>query len=251
MKEAQLKETYSLRVQFREQVQNTPLSFTISPTPTSKKPPKNYYGTKYDQNSVFVMLYLPSTISDTAVKKVFLEFGMVHTVFAGTFKDDLKGIRNGKRHIRLTPHGSKHNLPHQIQFPGDDRFFNVLWAEKIINCKECYSDHMLSVKCEDAMAQQNECPDKEDNVSQTESAVQVMGPSDPEVVTKPSIPPVDHDIVTQNEMPDNPMVPGLEESDHATGPVTTRQLGREDIPDKVSSDSGPILPTLPHKSHLY
>ena len=48
---------------------------------------------------------------------------------------------------------------------------------------------MLSVTCEDAMAQRNECPDKEDNVSPTESAVQVMGPRDPEVVTKPSIPP--------------------------------------------------------------
>ena len=78
LKEADLKETYSLRVQFREQVQDTPLSFTISPTPMSKKPPKNY-GTKYDQNTVFVTLYLPSTISDTAVEKVFLEFGTVHS----------------------------------------------------------------------------------------------------------------------------------------------------------------------------
>ena len=106
---------------------------------------------------------------------------------------------------------------------------------------------MLSVTCEDAMAQRNECPDKEDNVSPTESAVQVMGPRDPEVVTKPSIPPVDHDFVTQNEMPDNPMVPGLEESDHATGPVTTCPLGWEEIPDKVPSDSGPILSTLPER----
>ena len=211
MKEAQLKETYSLRVQFREQAQNTPLNFTIFPTPTSKKQPKNYYGTKHDQNTVFVTLYLPSTISDTAVKKAFLEFGTVHTVFPGRFKDGLQGICNGKRHIRLTPDGSKHDLPYEIQFPGDHRFFNVLWAEKIVTCKECCSTHMLSESCETAMAKRDEYPDKEDNGSQTEFAVQVMGPSDPEVVTKPFIPPVDHDIVTQNEMPGNLMVPGLEE----------------------------------------
>ena len=172
----------------------------------------------------------------------------MHTVFAGTFKnDDLKGIHNGKRHVRLTPTDSKHDLPHHIQFPGDGRFFNVMWAEKIVNCKECLSDHMLSVTCDDAMAQRNKCPDEEENVSQTKSPVQVMGPSDPEVVTKPSIPPVDHDIDTQTEMPDNPMVPGLEGSAHATGPVTTRPRTWEEIPDKVPSDSEHILSALPER----
>ena len=138
MKDAQLKETYSLRVQFREQVQNIPLNFDISPNYLGKKRNRNYYGTKFDPNTVFVTLYLPSTISDTAVKKAFMEFGTVHTVFAGRFKDDLQGICNGKRHIRLTPDRSKHDLPYEVQFPGDERFFNVLWAEKIISCKKCY-----------------------------------------------------------------------------------------------------------------
>ena len=51
-----------------------------------------------------------------------MEFGTVHTVFTGRFKDDLRGICNGKRHIRLTPDGSKHDLPYEVQFPGDERF---------------------------------------------------------------------------------------------------------------------------------
>ena len=71
-----------------------------------------------------------------------MEFGTVHTVFAGRFKDDLQGICNGKRHIRLTPDGSKHDLPYEVQFPGDERFVNVLWTEKIISCKKCYSNHI-------------------------------------------------------------------------------------------------------------
>ena len=169
-----------------------------------------------------------------------MEFGTVHTVFTGRFKDDLRGICNGKRHIRLTPDGSKHDLPYEVQFPGDERFFNVLWAEKIISCKKCYSNHMISKDCETVMAQQDECPDKEYTVPHSEFSVQVMGPSDPEVVTKPTISPVNHVIDTQNEMPDNPMASGLEESNHATRPVITRPVPWEDIPDQVPSDLGPI-----------
>ena len=245
LKEACLKEDYSLRVQFREQVQGNPLNFTISSTPMSRRPPKDYTGTKHDQNTVFVTLYLPSTVSDTAVRRVFQEFGMVHAVSNGTFKGDLRGIRNGKRHVRLTPAGSKHDLPHQVQFPGDGRFFNVLWAEKIVNCKKCLSDHMLSENCDEAMAQRNKYIDEVDNVSQTDSTVQVMGPSDPKAVTNPSTPSVDQDIVTQNVKSDKPMIPDVEEPDHTTGTVITRPVTWEGIPDEVSSDSEPIAPTLP------
>ena len=83
---------------------------------------------------------------------------------------------------------------------------------------------MISEDCETVMGQQDEYPDKEDTVPQSEFAVQVMGPSDPEVVTKPTISPVNHVIDTQNEMPDNPMASGLEESNHATGPVRTHPV---------------------------
>ena len=45
-------------------------------------------------------MYLPTIMSNTAVKKAFVEFGKVYTVFAGQFKDEFKGICNGKRHVR-------------------------------------------------------------------------------------------------------------------------------------------------------
>ena len=70
-------------------------------------------------------------------------------------------MHNGKRHIQLTPHKLKHDLPHVIQFPEDDRFFKVLWAEKIISCKKCFSRHMLSENCKAAQKgliyQEDEC----------------------------------------------------------------------------------------------
>ena len=127
-------------------------------------------------------------------------------------------------------------------------FFYVLWAEKIISCKKCYGNHMISEDCETVMGQQDEYPDKEDTVPQSEFAVQVMGPSDPEVVTKPIISPVNHVFDTQNEMLDNPMASGLEESNHASGPVITRPVRWEDIPDQVPSDLGPISSTLPERA---
>ena len=128
------------------------LTFRILPWYHSKKfqDRQGPRGTRDDPNTIFVTMYLPSTISNTAVQKAFMAFGNVHTVFEGRFKDDLKGIRNGKRHIRLAPNKSKHDLPHEIQFPEDDRFFKVLWAEKIISCKKCFSSHMLSENCKTA-----------------------------------------------------------------------------------------------------
>ena len=69
-------------------------------------------------------MYLPTTVSNIAVKKSFMEFGEVHTVFAGRYKEtDFKGICNRKWHMRLTPFKSKHDLPHEIQFPDDGRYF--------------------------------------------------------------------------------------------------------------------------------
>ena len=65
---------------------------------------------------MFVTIYLPTTISNAAMEEVFMEFGGVYAVFVGRFKDEFKEICNGKRHIRLTPFKSKHDLPHHIKF---------------------------------------------------------------------------------------------------------------------------------------
>ena len=233
LKEDRFKEDYLTGVHFREQVQGHPLNFTISSTPMGKKPPKSQIGTRFDENTVFVTMYLPSTISNIAVKKVFQEFGTVHTVFNGTFKGDLQGIRNGKRHIRLTPDGSKHDLPHRVQFPGDNRYFNVLWKEKIVSCKKCLSEHMISISCDKAF--------EENNVSQPDSTIKVTDPNDPKTVTNPSPPSVDQDTVKS----DKPMVPDVEEPDHVTGPAIPEPVTWDSIPDEVPSDSRPIVPALP------
>ena len=58
----ELKGIYSHEVNFREQMQN-----------------EIFKGTKDDPNAIFVTMYLP--------KKAFVEFGEVHTVFAGRFKE--------------------------------------------------------------------------------------------------------------------------------------------------------------------
>ena len=250
MKSAELKETYLLGVHFCEQVQNISLNFSMSPNYQGPKGRRKYYGTRYDTNTVFVTLYLPSTISNTAVTKGFMEFGTVHTVFAGRFKNDLQSICNGKRHVRLTPHGSKHDLPFEVQFLGDGRFFQVLWTEKIISCKKCTSSHMLSKKCEDVLAQHNEDAVPETEVSEANVAVQALGPGDPGFVTEPTISSVNHaDIGTQNEVPDNnQMVSRLEESNHVTGPVLPRPVDWGDIPDELPSELGPSSSTLPERA---
>ena len=61
-------------------------------------------------------MFFPTTVSDTAVKKAFLEFGEVHHVFDGKFKKPYNNISNDKRHIRNTPYKTKHDLPHEIFF---------------------------------------------------------------------------------------------------------------------------------------
>ena len=61
-------------------------------------------------------MFIPTTVSDTAVKKPFLEFGEVHEVFGGKFKKPYNDISNGKRHIRITPCKTKHDLPNDIFF---------------------------------------------------------------------------------------------------------------------------------------
>ena len=80
-------------------------------------------------------MHLPTTISNTAVKKSFMEFGEVHTVFAGWLKDEFKVICNGKRDVCLTPFKSQHGLSHKIKYGEDDRFFYVIWVEKFFFCK--------------------------------------------------------------------------------------------------------------------
>ena len=68
------------------------------------------------QNVVFVTIFFPTNISDTAVKKTFLEFGEAHELFDSKFKKPYNDISSDKRHIRITAYKTKHNLLHEIFF---------------------------------------------------------------------------------------------------------------------------------------
>ena len=46
--------------------------------------------------SVYITMYLPTTVSDTNVRKAFNHWGVVHDVFQGTYKKDFHEIKNGK-----------------------------------------------------------------------------------------------------------------------------------------------------------
>ena len=61
-------------------------------------------------------MFSSTTVSDTAVKKYFLEFGEVNDVFDSKFKKPNNNISNDKRHISITPYKTKHDLTHEIFF---------------------------------------------------------------------------------------------------------------------------------------
>ena len=138
-----LKEAFPPELNFQEKIQNTKVNFRLV-----HETRKRGFRQGMD-DTVFVTMFLPTLISDAAVKKAFSEFGQVHHVFPGRYKKTpFSSIRNGKRHIRMTPSGSKHDLPHQIRFKEEDRHYHVFWAQKVIFCKRCSTHHELSYKCE-------------------------------------------------------------------------------------------------------
>ena len=83
------KTIYPQELNFREQVQNVILNFRILQKSPSTKGPNRQgtKGSKYD-DTVFVVMYLTTTISNAAVIKDFMEFGEVHTVFPGRYKEE-------------------------------------------------------------------------------------------------------------------------------------------------------------------
>ena len=134
---SELKETYAQETNFQEEIRGIKVNFRIlhNKPEKSRDRHRNYHVN--DEGTVFVTMFLPTLISDAAVKRAFTEFGEVHSVFHGRYKkhEQFQSICNGKRHVHLTPHGSKQDLPHKIQFHGENRFFHVMWAEKVVFCK--------------------------------------------------------------------------------------------------------------------
>ena len=110
LKEVQLKNLYSHEINFKGKVGDTDHIYRILPVPPrggNERWRKNF------PNAVFVTMFFPTTVSDTGVKKAFLEFGEVHD---GKLKKQYNNISNGKRHIRINPYKTRHDLPHEIFF---------------------------------------------------------------------------------------------------------------------------------------
>ena len=252
-------ERYERKGKFAKVVMNSPNATRNYAIEKERKHKENEIN-----KTLYVTVHLPTTASKIAVKKAFMEFSEVHTVFAGRFKEtDFKGIINGKRHIRLTPFKSKHDLPHEIQFPDDDRYFHVMWAEKKILCKKCFSVHMISKVCNDdrrglvyqeggfiidtrlsypKRVEETECP--EGTTSEINVIAKTMGPGYPKVLEgasqteTSSKTPVN--ISTHNKDVETDLVdsqPGKYDQDN--GPKEMVPNPWEDIPDEVPPDIGP------------
>ena len=155
LKKKEYKESFTHEKNFKERIHNDDIIFRI--LPRLPKPKDRADGARYP-DSVFVTMFLPTRISDAAVETAFANFGRVHYVRAGTYAKDFGDIKNGKRHIRMTPYSGKSGLPHEIFFQESPRSFKVMWPEKEIFCKFCGNVNTLYHVCDEKKAANNTCP---------------------------------------------------------------------------------------------
>ena len=89
-------------------------------------------------NDDFVTIFLHITTSDTAVEKLFVEFGKAPDVIAGNFKKLYSDISNDKPHIRNTPYQTKHEFPMKY-------YLIILGLFRLcgLSGKNCLCVHML------------------------------------------------------------------------------------------------------------
>ena len=86
---------------FKERIRKDDVIFGIL---TRLPKPKDRTNSQRYPDSVFVTMFLPTTISDAAVETAFVNFGKVHYIRAGTYGKEFEDIKNGKRHFRITPY---------------------------------------------------------------------------------------------------------------------------------------------------
>ena len=154
LKKKEHKENFTREKNFKEKIHNEDIIFRIL---TRLPKPKDWADPRYP-DSVFVTMFLPTTISEAAVETAFMGFGKVHYVRAGTYRNEFADIKNGKRHVRITPHSGKSGLPHEIKFEEHPRAFRVMWPEKVVFCKFCGTAHQLRTDCDEKKAVNNNHP---------------------------------------------------------------------------------------------
>ena len=145
LKDTKYKDFYNQEINFREKVCDIDHTFRLLP----ERPKRLHFKQVYDENTVYITMFLPTTISDMAVKVAFNDLGEVHSIFAGSYKFPFHGISNGKRHVRITPYDIS-ELSNEIELEGTKRTFKLFWAEKVVMCRKCKIAHMLKTSCEDA-----------------------------------------------------------------------------------------------------
>ena len=101
LKEVELKDLYSHEINFKAKFCDIDHIYRILPLPPRRG---NERQRKNLPNAVFVKMFFPTTVSDTAIKKSFLEFGESHDLFDGEFKKPYNNISKGQRHTRTTPY---------------------------------------------------------------------------------------------------------------------------------------------------
>ena len=83
--DSDLKGTYPSELNFQEKNRNSTVNFRL--LHEILDPRNSRHQNRNNNNTVLVTMFLPPLISNTAVKRAFSEFGVVHTVFAGTYKE--------------------------------------------------------------------------------------------------------------------------------------------------------------------
>ena len=148
LRNSEIKGTFPQETNFQDEIRGKKVNFRLLHNKPDSRSRRRYQDYN-DEDTVYITLFLPTLISDAAVKRLFTEFGDVYDVFPGRYKKEhgFGSILNGKRHVRMRPNGSKQDLPHRVQFEEGGRYFHVMWAEKLIYCKRCSIHHMLKEEC--------------------------------------------------------------------------------------------------------
>ena len=137
----EFKKFYTQEINFMEEILGIEHNFRILPNLPQ--------GGKKGKNTIFITMFLPTTISNTAVERAFMDFGTIHLVRAGTYPG-FQDIQNGKRHVRLTPFPNlMSKIPHEIILQGNNKAFGVFWDEREVHCRKCFMVNMLKTCCKD------------------------------------------------------------------------------------------------------
>ena len=137
LKKVELKDLYSHEIKFKGKVGDTDYIYRILSLPGER----NEHRRNNFSNTVFVTMFFPTSVSDTAVKKAFLEFGEVHDVFDNKFKKYIAISVMANAILALLPIKSSMTIPMKYSLMTLS-FFRSCVLRKKYNAKSV-CEHML------------------------------------------------------------------------------------------------------------